>query len=175
MQCTVDARVDRARQPCQCCSMRFLTGLVGTALILSACGSGEASACGDSEFEALDPKSAIHIISEEGITFQSDPPTSGPHASGAIPDGTLEAPIAPSLQVAILERGDIIVHFDPELVSADEVATVSRQGVVSIPTEGLDAAVVVTAWQQRMTCTGWHATEVEAFRANNGGETAGHS
>ena len=68
--------------------MRLLSGLVLTvALLPTACGDdGTAESCIEVR-EPLDPLSIQHVIDPEAVTFQTDPPTSGPHLSGPSVEG----------------------------------------------------------------------------------------
>ena len=155
--------------------MRILAVVLSTGLFVTACGSTASTACEGPDFEELDPQSIVHVITDDGVTYLTDPPTSGPHASGAIPDGDLDQALSPSLQVAVLERGDIIVQFQPDVVSAEQRSSISGDGVVTFANSDLDAALIATAWQHRLTCTEFDRDAIVAFRSDHGGFSDAHN
>src|SRR5690606_7285135 len=93
---------------------RFLALCVTIVSLLTACGGGSATALCDQPIrEELDPASLTHVLDPDDARFKTNPPTSGPHVSGALPTGVVETPIPGAVQVAVLEGGNVIVQYAP--------------------------------------------------------------
>jgi hypothetical protein len=145
--------------------MRWHPGLLVCvpALLIGACGNGGSgtSACGPAVEERLDPRSAQHLLPGAAEpTYQTDPPTSGAHIVGNLPRGAQREPLARPVQVALLEVGHIVVQYrDME----DQAALDPLAGdLVNVaPNPELPAAVIATAWQHKLECTG---PDVDALR-----------
>ena len=130
-----------------------------------ACGAGEAAGCVELR-EPEDQQSGLHVLSDEGIVYLTDPPTSGPHASGASPTGVLDSPLSPPVQVRVLEGAGIVVQYDQRLTD-DELASLSgiaSEVIVVAPAAGdLAAPVVATAWTWKLTCSELDLDRLERF------------
>ncbi|MGK2958409.1 MAG: DUF3105 domain-containing protein [Acidimicrobiales bacterium] len=124
-------------------------------LALSSCSEkGEDQACGAIKRERLDPSSSVHLLPNAvEPTYLSDPPTSGPHLSGAPPQGEVDEPINRPSQVAILEQGGVLIQY--RLPADKSLLAVLANGtsVVVAPNPKLSASVVATAWSVKQTCT----------------------
>jgi hypothetical protein len=146
--------------------MRLLSGLVLTvALLPTACGDdGTAESCIEVR-EPLDPLSIQHVIDPEAVTFQTDPPTSGPHLSGPSVEGLIEQPIQPAAQVRVLEEGGVVVQYtEPDAV--DELRRLLDSNEVPFaiaPADSLPAPVVATAWTWKLTCNGPAVERIREF------------
>jgi hypothetical protein len=149
--------------------------------LTAACGGdggGDASAvCEQPVREELDPASFTHVIDPATARFQTDPPTSGPHVSGALPTGVVADPLPAAVQVSILEGGNVIVQYRG-LAAADlgEVEAFAGDQVVVAPNPDLpgDATVVATAWTYKLTCTALDIDAVETFIADHAGAAINH-
>ena len=124
----------------------------------AACGGGdgEAGSCGPILREALDSAYLVHVLgTETGVEYSSDPPTSGPHQPGPAVSGVVEDPITRPVQVGILERGDVLIQFSPDLAEDDrtELARLGGDRVVVAPNPDLPSPVVATAWVYKRSCT----------------------
>ena len=122
--------------------------------------------------EELDPASLTHVIDPTTARFKTDPPTSGPHVSGALPTGVVDDPILGAVQVAILEGGNVLVQYrDLSAADLDEVKAFAGDQVVVAPNPDLpgDADVVATAWTYKLTCTALDVDAVETFIADHAG------
>lgn len=134
---------------------------VALASLVTACGgSGSDSACGPDVRERLDPNSIQHLLPGAPIPpYNTHPPTSGAHQVGAWPTGVLADPIRDPVQVAMLEGGEVLVQYAPDLGAADRrdlEAFARRNAHVTVaPNSELPAGtpVVVTAWTYKQTCT----------------------
>lgn len=127
---------------------------------LTACsGGGSDSACAPEVRERLDPNSIQHLLPGAPIpTYQTHPPTSGAHQVGAWPTGVLTDPIRAPVQVAMLEGGEVLVQYGPDVDAADRkelAAFAERNAHVTVaPNDDLPTAIVATAWTYKQTCTG---------------------
>ena len=65
--------------------------------------------------EAASEQAAVVLtsIDEPHEPYETDPPTSGPHVLGLVEPGFHDSTIPDEAQVANLEAGYVIVHFDP--------------------------------------------------------------
>lgn len=83
--------------------------------------------------------------------YNSDPPTSGPHAPNTVPCGIHEEPIADVVSVHNLEHGVVMIQYLPT-ISADELselkATVADlpDHAVLAPRPGNPAVLALSAW-----------------------------
>jgi Protein of unknown function (DUF3105) len=93
----------------------------------------------------------IQSADQPHATYNSDPPTSGPHLDSIAPWGIHTAPIPKELQVHNLEDGGVAVQYTcpqgcPELVG-QLTAIVSRydRQVLVAPYPGMDRTIALTA------------------------------
>ncbi|NCG25567.1 MAG: hypothetical protein GWP47_15745, partial [Actinobacteria bacterium] len=73
-------------------SPTFFAATVALGVLAVACGDGSPSACAELR-EPQDPQSGLHVIDPDGLTYTTDPPTSGPHASGPPASGVFDGPL----------------------------------------------------------------------------------
>jgi hypothetical protein len=143
---------------------------------LTACGGSDDGACGPLRREALDPNFLQHALSDEGVEYASDPPTSGPHQPTPPVSGVLDEPLTRPVQVGVLERGDVLVQFRPGL-PADQLSDLeglAGEGVVIAPNDELDDPVVATAWVHKQVCSSVDVEELERFVAERRGKGPAH-
>lgn len=147
------------------CSLTALSAFAG-------CGDGSSvsSTCDQPIREELDPASLTHVIDPEGANFKTNPPTSGPHVSGAVPTGLVDNALPGAVQVAILEAGDVIVQYrDLSGADLDEVKLFAGEQVVVAPSPDLPAPVIATAWTYKLTCDALDIDAIETFIADHAG------
>ncbi len=125
--------------------------LVGSFL---ACGAEEA--CQAPHQEAPYPASGVHLLDETGATWAGDPPTSGPHRALRPSGGIHHKPISRLDQVAFLEAGGVILHYDSGLASSQlaklQILAGPEVAVAPNPAVGPEYQVVATAWTWRLRC-----------------------
>jgi hypothetical protein len=127
--------------------------------------------------EELDPASFTHVIDPTTARFKTDPPTSGPHVSGALPTGAVDEPVLGAVQVSILEGGKVLVQYrDLTGTDLDEVKAFAGDQVVVAPNPDLpgDATVVATAWTYKLSCRALDIDAVETFIADHAGAAINH-
>lgn len=167
--------------------MKFTRVVIAGALtVMAACGDGDGdsdalpaattdaaptsstieAACSPAVDEPLDPNSARHVIpGGPEPTYQSDPPTSGPHQTGSLPSGAVNEPIPRPKQVGLLEGGAVLLQhkgLPAEAVAALEARARGTEIVVA-PNADLPAPLVLTAWTFKQTCTRLDEASVTAF------------
>ncbi|NCG35988.1 MAG: DUF3105 domain-containing protein [Actinobacteria bacterium] len=154
-------------------SPTFFAATVALGVLAVACGDGSPSACAELR-EPQDPQSGLHVIDPDGLTYTTDPPTSGPHASGPPASGVFDGPLLQVMQVRILESGGAIIQYD-ETVSAEAVTeltgfvndSVALDGPVALAPAGsaLPGPIVATAWTWKLTCDVVDLERIETFIA----------
>jgi hypothetical protein len=142
-----------ARTSPRWCLPVVVLGLTG----VTACGDdgGSDGACSPITREALDPSFLVHVLDDaEGVEYTSDPPTSGPHQPTPPVAGVVDKPLPRPVQVGILEQGDILIQYDPDLDAASVATLEDLAGsqVVVAPNPDLPEPVVGTAWVYKRTC-----------------------
>lgn len=93
-----------------------------------------------------------HITPPATATYNTRPPTSGPHYVNLAPWGIHTEPIQNELQVHNLEDGGVMVQYDcpegcPDLVAQlAEVVGRYPQYVILAPYPDMDTRIALTAW-----------------------------
>ncbi len=145
-------------------------------LLLTACGDdgagGGSGACGPIRREALDPSFLQHVLTDEGVVYTSDPPTSGPHQPTPPVEGVADAPLPKPVQIGVLERGDVLLQHGPDLPARQITAleALAGDGVVVAPNPDLPEPVVATAWVYKRTCSSVDVDDLEEFIAERRGQ-----
>jgi Protein of unknown function (DUF3105) len=144
---------------------------------LSACkeGSSASALCQPSRREALDPGSVQHVLPGAPTpTYQTNPPTSGPHEPGAELNGVQPQPLTGPVQVGQLEGGKVILQYRD--LSAAEVGQLDALGgtdVIVAPGRDLPDRVVATAWTFKQVCSGLDLRVLQAFARDHVGHGPG--
>lgn len=97
-----------------------------------------------------------HIVeSQTGqFTYNTIPPTSGPHLGSLARWGVHDEPIPNELQVHNLEDGGVLVQYNcaegcPDLVAQlQEIVESYDEGVILAPYPGMETRVALTSWQR---------------------------
>ncbi len=133
------------------------------------------TSCGDVQEEPLDPAYLQHVLpGAPEPTYQSDPPTSGPHQPGRTFSGELTDPISRPVQVGILEGGGVLVQHRSPLAPAEVAALAALdERVVIAPNPGLVDEIVATAWLAKQSCTAVDLDALGVFVADRAGAGPG--
>jgi hypothetical protein len=157
-----------------------LAAVAAGASAFAACGGGSGSSgadggCGPIRREALDPGFLVHVLGEAQASYQTDPPTSGPHQPSPPVEGVLAEPLSRPIQVGVLEAGDVLLQHRPDLPADQRRALegLAGDGVVVAPNPDLDQAVVATAWLYKRTCDEVDLDALEDFAAQRQGKAPG--
>ncbi len=103
------------------------------------------------------------------ISYNSTPPTSGPHLGGLAPWGVHPQPIPNELQVHNLEDGGVMVQYNCPEGCEDLVAQLAEivkpfdHGVVLAPYPDMDTRIALTAWTRIDTFDDFDAERIERF------------
>jgi len=177
--------------------------LLGGVLALLAFGGNDGGSaainsefCQEESFPGLAPR---HLSSPNAnVTYNSFPPSSGPHYQQPAPWGIYEDPVKQTILVHNLEHGGIIVQYGD--VAEDTVKDIQSfyqgdpYGLVVAPYPKLGKKIALTAWNEPryrqegefkdvdpgngyvMTCTQWDSDAAAKFRdehRNKAGERYG--
>jgi hypothetical protein len=127
-------------------------------------------------YEEVPIESSTHT--EEQVTYESNPPTSGDHSPVPAEDGiyTPGNSPAPENVVHTLEHGRILFQYEPgapertiatlEAIFNEEInGTPGYHAVVMENNTDMQAAVAATAWGQSLTCPELNDEAIDAMRA----------
>ena len=101
-------------------------------------------------------------------SYNSDPPTSGPHAPSSAACGIYrQAPPDINL-VHDLEHGVIVIHYDPETTSEarEDLENYARDRgshVILAPREGMESPIILTAWTHLLRLDGFDREAMDVF------------
>lgn len=111
------------------------------------------------------------------FTYNTTPPTSGPHLGSLARWGVHDEPIPNELQVHNLEDGGVMVQYDcadgcPDLVAQlGELVEHYDEGVILAPYPGMDTRIALTAWQRTDRFDEFDEERIERFiHAYRGGD-----
>ena len=128
-------------------------GAVGFAVLRSQANTRAVRALGVQSFANQGQQ---HLQAGQDYTsYNSTPPTSGPHAPAPAPCGVSSEPIPNTVQVHDLEHGVVMVQYrpglDPSQVQAlQELGRSYSSHVIVAPYPGLPTPVAATAWTKLM-------------------------
>lgn len=100
--------------------------------------------------------------------YNSNPPTSGPHAPAPAPCGIYRQPVPDVTQVHDLEHGVVVIQYgsetaDEERQQLEDFARDAGTHVIVAPREGMDVKIAVTAWTKLMTMDTVDVSAIEGF------------
>lgn len=170
---------------------RLALAVCAAALLLGGCSDDDgpprravtttsttARACATEQPQPIDPGSSQHLLpGAPEPTFNTDPPTSGPHAPGQHPTGVLTAPMTKPVQVALLEGGEVIIQYRGLSASAQaalEALAAPGNRVTVAPNDALPAPIVATAWLHMQRCDRVDVDALRGFITSHAGKTDAH-
>lgn len=122
--------------------------------------------------EAVSIMPSPHVPSGTQTTYNSNPPTSGPHEEATIaPWGVLSTPQDDVALIHNLEHGGIVLHYKPDLDAgqrqqlidlADTLRRIDRK-VVLAPREANDAPITATAWGRILKLDTFDGAQIQVF------------
>ncbi len=163
--------------------VKRLLGMLAVALLavvgVTGCGSSSSNACGPVANDQLDPGSGIHVLPGAPTpSYLMDPPTSGTHQPAPQIEGPATEPIAPQIQVGVLEAGRVLIQYTD--LTDDEIAeleALNSDDVLVAPAAELpdDTRVAATAWTKHQFCTAVDTEVLDKFIGHfAGAETGQH-
>jgi hypothetical protein len=110
------------------------------------------------DVEAFESEGTDHIKAGDPTpSYETFPPTSGPHSPNAVDYGYYEKPLPFELLVHNLEHGDIVIYYKPSVTNDTKEhlqylseLTYKGSGVIVVPNEKIKGEVVATAWTKKM-------------------------
>ena len=151
--------------------MLFVIGLgilVATLGIFVLQQVGGSSSDGDdldlSSVETFPDQGRRHLEPDESFVYNSNPPTSGPHAAVGVAPGIYDSPQPFASLLPVLEQGGIVIYYRPDLVDSAGEENL-RTFVQAVLDE--DFTIVLTADDRigdPIVATAWrHALPLDAF------------
>ncbi len=148
---TVRGRVSLPRSPWGIAGLVIVVGLIA-----AACGSG-----GDSNFD--DPRlqtfndqfTTTGQLHQPPAAYPTSPPYGGPHSPNLVPCGVYQAPQSFAGIVHTMEHGAVIIYYQPDLFTPDEVSEVRAvaldllqdgKRIVFTPHQQINARLALAAW-----------------------------
>lgn len=118
--------------------------------------SDAAETTGDTELGGVQDYPGLSRNHVEGtVDYPQNPPVGGDHAPVWVNCGTYPEPVSPEMAVHSLEHGAVWIAYQPDLPSGDVEAlnalAENNDYVLVSPVEGINAAVVATAWGKQLT------------------------
>jgi len=149
--------------------------LGAVALILPACDlpSGMAR-FSDPGIETFPDEGNDHVPVGTPITYNTDPPTSGPHYPDPQEGGYYMIAIAPGFLVHSLEHGAVVLYYNPLTTSNSQRSHLkalakahpgSFSQVVAVPRNDPTYPIILTAWTHRLRLADYDADRIDGFVA----------
>lgn len=126
------------------------------------------------ELEAVDTypdMGVVHLADGAPVPeYNSDPPTSGPHAAVPAPCGIYRQPVPDISALHSMEHGAVVIQYDPGLEPArrDQIEDIARSlggEVLVAPRPDNPANIALTAWTKRLLLNEIDETVISAFDA----------
>ena len=140
------------------------------ATFLGGGSSGSALAAAGCVQQAFPSQGRNHVTKlPKGFTYNSFPPTSGPHYPVPAVWNIYEEPVRQIYLIHNLEHGGIVVQYGDKVPPAtvDEIRSWyvngDKTGIVVAPLPGLGDKVALTAWTHLATCPGFNEKAFDAF------------
>jgi hypothetical protein len=129
-----------------------------------------AGGCAPVHHDQLDVRSTLHLLpGAPEPPYATDPPTSGAHRVGYYPRGVVATAIPRPTQVALLEKGFVVVQYRSSLAGTELAALTPLTSVTPYvtlaPNPTLPDPVVATSWIHDLRCAGVGAPALTALRA----------
>lgn len=147
----------------------LIMGGVGTVLLIWAVVA--VTSPSPEELEAVEVFADLgggHLAEGDPVpTYNSDPPTSGPHWPAATECGIYTSEVPDVVQVHNLEHGTVVIQYSPNLDDSEveairDFARSKPSHVLVAPRNDLSELVVVTSWRRmlRLETVDLHALNV---------------
>ncbi|MCC5661872.1 DUF3105 domain-containing protein [Nostoc sp. XA010] len=113
-----------------------------------------------------------HVEVGTSITYNSNPPTSGPHYSYPAAWGIYKHPPADGFLVHNLEHGGVIISYNPKQIKDQELTQLRQQArslsyfngrIILTPRLNLDTSIALTAWNYLQELDRYNSTAVKVF------------
>ena len=114
----------------------------------------------------------IHVAVGTPVTYNSNPPTSGPHYPYPAGWGIYKNPPADEFLVHNLEHGGVIISYNPDRIKGQELERLRAQArslskinprIIVTPRPNLNTTIALTAWTYLQKLDRYDPTAVKAF------------
>jgi hypothetical protein len=125
----------------------------------------------DIDVQTFESEGRDHIDHNAPVpSYNTFPPTSGPHSPNTVKYGYYEEALPFQLLVHNLEHGDIVIYYQPSLPEETKghlrylsKFTEESSGVIVVPNEKIEGEVVATAWTKKMTMSHFNEEKLGKF------------
>ena len=119
--------------------------------------------------ETFPDQGQLHLdVTDPVPVYNSDPPTSGPHATAPAACGIYRAAPPDINVIHNLEHGVIVAYYNPETASAarDDLESFARDAgthVIVTPRDGMESPITLTAWTHLLRLDTYDRAAIDAF------------
>jgi len=164
---------------------RFYRRVLWTVVAIVVLGGALAIAVDLSQPEATPPPELadVETFPDMGVehlapgapapVYNSDPPTSGPHAQSPAPCGIYRQPVDDRSQLHSMEHGAVVIQYDPDLPEEqiellEDINWSPAAEVIVAPRPNNPAPVALTAWTKRLLLDEVDTDVIVAFQREYG-------
>ena len=165
-------------------TLGFVAVLIGAAFALGVFGGGGDKPAYPYPVQTFDDLGREHLaVGEVYDQYNSNPPTSGPHAPSPAPWGVSDTELPEEVPIHNMEHGGVVIWYDCQggaspLGSAgcqqlrDQLAAIVRPAVAAgkevlmTPYSGMTNRIALTAWQTLDAFDDFDQARIEAFMAS---------
>lgn len=113
-----------------------------------------------------------HVAEGQKVTYETDPPLSGPHWGGWLQPGFYTSAQTAERLVHDLEHGNVVIYYDKTKLSDAEMDALKAlpkkfnkdfQGVIAVPREDAKHAIILTAWENALRLEKFDQGRVDQF------------
>lgn len=148
----------------------LIIGGIALAAVVAALASGGSEPVELTDIETFPDLGAEHIDpSAPTPAYNSNPPTSGPHAGTPAPCGIYLQVVPDIFAVHSLEHGAVVAWYNPDTVPATELGALQEFArdagthIIVAPRQDAPDPLVLTAWTNLLRLDGFDQTRVRAF------------
>jgi len=151
-------------------SRPLIIGGIALAAVIAALTSGGSEPAELTGIETFPDLGAEHIDpSAPTPAYNSNPPTSGPHAGTPAPCGIYLQIVPDIFAVHSLEHGAVVAWYNPDTLPATDLGTMQEFArdagthIIVAPRPDAPDPLVLTAWTNLLRLDGFDQTRVQAF------------
>ena len=123
----------------------------------------------------MQPSQGAAHVPRGTLVNAQDPPTSGDHyGDGVAGPGIHDEPVADGLTVHSMEHGAVVLHFDPNQLSEEEIKDLRNffgselsGKKIMLPRENMSKPIILTSWEQLLALDAFDSEQIVAFFETN--------
>ena len=160
------------RAYCYVKKIYFILPLLAFLIINSGCS--HETGCDLPRQEPLDSASSLHLLGNSEVTWQTNPPTSGPHYPIPPKGGEYDYQLSNLEQVSFLESGGVIIQYRPDRDDIDhqKLHSFSSASVIVAPNKTIESALISTAWTWKLSCEKYDSESLNNFIKDHEGKVS---